>query len=596
MTLLMDAPWLRHYDEGVPRSIGTYPDLTLVDYAREHALSKPDAPAVLFKGRPLSWRELDRQSDALAGALQREGVKAGDRVALLLPNCPQFVVAEFAIWKLGAIVAPENPIYTDQELVDSLGEMAPRIAIVLSPFYAQMKRIQPRTAIRRVIVTNIKEYLAPATRVLFTLFKEKQEGHRIDLEPGDLWYRDLLRGPAATYTPPKADDPALVIMSGGTTGTAKGVVSDHRHIVMAGMQLGAWLHEALEAPEASVMLPLPLFHMYGCTGAQGITFLRGIPLILIPNPRDIDDLVKSINRDRPALFAGVPTLFNALLNHPDVISGKADFRSIRACFSGASALMAETKKRFEDLTGGRIVEGYSLTEAGMACCVNPLRGVDKIGSVGMPLPDVQVRIVDGEIVMRAPQLMRGYWNHAEATAEMIRDGWLYTGDLGTMDEDGYIFITDRKKDLIKTSGFQVWPREVEEVIAEHPSVAEVGVAGLPDPIKSEIVAAWVVPRTGTTVDTEEIRTWCRQKLAPYKVPARIEVRESLPKTMVGKVLRRELVAEALGGGRGSRGGAGECDRCPLPVARCPWPVARCRLSASRGMRCQAFNTPFLVVR
>ncbi|HEV7242621.1 MAG TPA: long-chain fatty acid--CoA ligase [Thermoanaerobaculia bacterium] len=541
----MDAPWLQHYDEGVPHSIGTYPEKTLVDFVADHAREKPDAPALIFKGRPLSWRELDAQSDALAGALQAEGVKPGDRVALILPNCPQFVISELAIWKLGAIVASENPIYTDHELIESLEETTPRLAIVLTRFYEQIKRIQPRTTLTRVIATNIKEYLPPLLGVMFTLFKERKEGHRVALHPSDFSFREALSNEPARYTPPKPDDPAVIIMSGGTTGTAKGVLSDHRALVIAGTQIGAWLREALEGPGASVMLPLPLFHTYACTGAQGITFLRGIPLILIPNPRDIDDLVASVHRDKPALFCGVPTLFNALLNHRDVISGKADFRSIRACFSGAAALMAETKKRFEELTGGRIVEGYSLTEAAMACCVNPVRGPNKIGSVGMPLPDVLVKIVDGEIVMKAPQIMRGYWNHPETTAEILRDGWLYTGDLGTMDEDGYVFLIDRKKDVIKVSGLQVWPREVEEVIAAHPSVAEVGVAGLPDPVKSEIVAAWIVPRPGETVDAETIKQHCRKTLAPYKVPSRIEFRESLPKTMVGKVLRRELVAETL---------------------------------------------------
>ncbi len=541
----MDAPWLQHYDEGVPHSIGTYPDKTFVDYVREHAEQRPKAAAVIFKGRPMSWAQLNEQSDALAGALHGLGVKAGDRVAMLLPNCPQFVISELAIWKLGAIVAPENPIYTDPELIESLGETTPRVAIVLTPFYERIKRIQRQTTITHVIVTNIKEYLPPHLRVLFTLFKEKKEGHRAgELDMLDAWFQKQLRGTLPFVPAPRPRDPALIIMSGGTTGTAKGVLSDHRAMVIAGTQIGAWLNEALTGPDASVMLPLPLFHTYACTGAQGITFTRGLPLILIPNPRDIDDVVKSIVRDKPALFAGVPTLFNALLNHPDVIGGKADFRSIRACFSGASALMAETKKRFEEITGGRIVEGYSLTEAAMACCVNPLRGENKIGSVGMPLPDVFVKIVDDEIVMKAPQLMSGYWNHPEETADMLRDGWLYTGDLGTMDEDGYVFINDRKKDVIKTSGLQVWPREVEEVIAEHPAVAEVGVAGLPDPTKSEIVAAWVVARPGETIDPEAIKAHCRQKLAPYKVPSRIEIRQSLPKTMVGKVLRRELVAEA----------------------------------------------------
>lgn len=542
----MDTPWLQHYDEGVPRSIGTYPEKTLVDFVREHARTKPDAPALVFKSRPLSWHELDRRSDALAASLKREGVKRGDRVALLLPNCPQFVIAEMAIWKLGAIMAPQNPIYTAHELAASLRATTPRLAIVLTPFYERIKSIQAETTLTRIVATNIKEYLPPLLKMLFALFKERKEGHRVSLQLGDLWFKDLLAGAPAELTLPKPDDPAQILMSGGTTGAPNGALSEHRALVMAGTQIGAWLDEALQGPDASIMLPLPLFHTYGCTGAQAVTVTRGIPLILIPNPRDVDDVVKSIQRDRPALFAGVPTLFNALLEHPDVISGKADFRSIRACFSGAAALMAETKKRFEELTGGTIVEGYSLTEAAMACCINPLRGANKIGSVGMPLPDVLVKVVDGEILMKAPQLMRGYWNHPEATAEMLRDGWLYTGDLGSIDEDGYVFINDRKKDLIKTSGFQVWPREVEEVIAEHPSVAEVGVAGLPDPVKSEIVAAWIVPRPGETVDPETIKLHCRQKLAPYKIPTRIEIRESLPKTMIGKVLRRELVAEATG--------------------------------------------------
>ena len=533
------------YDEGVPRSIGSYPDKTLVDYVAEHARSGPDAAAVIFKGRALSFAELERQSDALAGALRVEGVKAGDRVALVLPNCPQFLIVELAVWKLGAIIAPQNLLYTDHELIESLGASGPRIAIVLTPFYERIKAIQPQTTVKRVVATNIKEYLPPLLRVLFRWFKEKKEGHRIELRPGDLRLRSLieLRG-AAAFQParPKPSDPAVILMSGGTTGTPKGVLSDHRSLVTSGVQLGAWLDGALRGPGASIMLPLPLFHTYGCAGAQSLTITRGIPLIVIPNPRDIDDLVKSIHRDKPALFCGVPTMFNALLNHPDVKSGKADFRSIRACFSGAAALMAETKKRFEDLTGGRIIEGYSLTEATMACCVNPLRGPNKIGSVGMPLPDIEVKVVDGEIVLRAPQLMLGYWQHPEQTAEMLRDGWLYTGDIGYVDDDGYVFLTDRKKDVIKTSGFQVWPREVEEVIAQHPAVLEVGVAGLPDPEKSEIVAAWIVPRPGETLDPQSIRLHCRESLAAYKVPSRIEIRTELPKTMVGKILRRALVA------------------------------------------------------
>jgi long-chain acyl-CoA synthetase len=534
------------YDEGVPRSIGTYPDKTLVDFVAEHARSRPDAPAAVFKGRALSFGDLDRCSDALARSLRDEGVKAGDRVALVLPNCPQFLISELAVWKLGGIIAPQNLLYTDHELEQSLAATSPRIAIVLTPFYERIKSIQSKTTIRRVIVTNVKEYLPPLLRVLFTMLKEKKEGHRVELYPGDLRLQSLVEfcGAVAFQPPrPKPADPAVILMSGGTTGTPKGVLSDHRSLVMSGIQLGVWLRDAVTAPNASLMLPLPLFHTYGCAGAQSLTFTSGIPLILIPNPRDVNDLVKSIRRDKPVLLCGVPTMFNALLSHPDVQSGKADFRSIRACFSGAAALMAETKKRFEELTGGRIVEGYSLTEATMACCANPLRGENKVGSVGLPLPDVEVKIVDGEIVMRAPQLMRGYWEHPEQTSEMLRDGWLYTGDIGYIDEDGYVFLTDRKKDVIKTSGFQVWPREVEEVISKYPTVLEVGVAGLPDPEKSEIVAAWIVPRPGETVDPQAIRSFCRESLAAYKVPSRIEIRKELPKTMVGKILRRALQAE-----------------------------------------------------
>jgi long-chain acyl-CoA synthetase len=561
----MNQPWLDHYDPGVPRSIGAYPAKTLVDYVAEHSHQRGDATALMFKGRNMTWRELDRASDAFAHALAGEGVKEGDRVALLLPNCPQFVIAELAAWKLGAIVAPQNPIYTERELEQSMNASASETVVVLTPFYERVKACQPRTSLKRVIATNIKEYLPPVLRVLFTLVKEKKEGHRIHLRPEDFWFQDLIEqgeSGQGVMRGAELDEPAVILMSGGTTGTPKGVVSDHRSLVASGVQLSAWLHEALAGEGSSIMLPLPLFHTYGCAGAQTISFISAVPLALIPNPRDVGDVVKSIGRDKPTLFCGVPTLFNALLNHPDVAAKKVDFRSIRACFSGAAALMAETKKRFEELTGGRIVEGYSLTEATMAAFVNPFRGSNKIGSVGLPVPDVNVRIVDGddgkremptgevgEVIISAPQLMKGYWNNPEETAQMLRkhdDGsmWLYTGDLGYVDQDGYLFLVDRKKDLIKTSGYQVWPREIEEVIAAHPSVAEVGVAGVPDERKGESIRAWVVARPGETIDTEVLRAFCKEKLAPYKVPAMFEIRKDLPKTMVGKVLRRMLVAEA----------------------------------------------------
>jgi long-chain acyl-CoA synthetase len=350
----------------------------------------------------------------------------------------------------------------------------------------------------------------------------------------------------------------VILSSGGTTGTPKGVVGLHRHYVAAGRQLHEWTKSAKRPWDDVVMLPLPLFHVYANVGVQPLAFVGPNPLSLVPNPRDIADLLKTIAQVKPAFFNGVPTLYTAMLNHPAVRSGKISLRSIKLCFSGAAALMAETKRQFEETTGARIIEGYSLTEAMMACCVNPVKGTNKIGSIGMPLPDVDVMIVDaeqgerelatgevGELIMRAPQYMTEYWNNPVETAEALptrSDGstWLRTGDLAYLDEDGYVFLVDRKKDLIKTSGFQVWPREIEEVISAHPAVLEVGVAGVADGIKGEVAHAWVVLRSGQSVTEDDLRGYCREKLAPYKVPARVHFRSELPKTTVGKVLRRAL--------------------------------------------------------
>jgi long-chain acyl-CoA synthetase len=313
--------------------------------------------------------------------------------------------------------------------------------------------------------------------------------------------------------------------------------------------------------DSVLMLPLPMFHVYANVGVQSLAFVTGNPISLIPNPRDLKDLLSTINKVKPKFFTGVPTLYVGILNHPDVQNGKVDIKSIKICFSGAAPLLAETKSRFEQITGGRIVEGYSLTEAMMALCVNPVEGPNKVGSVGMPLPDVTVRIYDGdegsrevptgevgEICFSGAQLMVGFWNRPEETSGVLRDHidadgtrrWLHTGDLGYLDEDGYLFIVDRKKDLIKTSGYQVWPREVEEVLATHPAVAEVGVAAVPDEVKGEAVRAWVVLRAAHEATEAELRAFCKERLAPYKVPGKVEFRKDLPKTMVGKILRRAL--------------------------------------------------------
>jgi long-chain acyl-CoA synthetase len=555
-------PWLEHYDSDVRPSLAPYPDTTLIDSLDRLASERPSNAALLFKGATMSYGELNSLSTAFAAALEALGVRKGDRVALVLPNCPQFLVAEFGIWKAGGMVHPLNPTYSERELEMALVSTAAETVVVMTPFYGRVKAVQARTSVRRVIATSIKEYLPAVLRILFTLLKEKKEGHHIgDLAIGDLWFRDLLKThgnakrPAVDVGP---SDRAVVLASGGTTGTPKGVVGLHRDYVWAGLQLVEWTKSAKEPWTDVIMLPLPLFHVYANVGVQPLAFLGPNPLSLVPNPRDIHDLLKTITKVKPAFFNGIPTLYNAILNHKDVRAGKVDLSSIKLCFSGSAALMAETKKQFEEKTGARIVEGYSLTEAMMACCINPVRGTQKLGSIGIPLSDVEVRIVDaedaskelapnevGELLVRAPQRMSEYWNNPAETAQTLQvhgEGapWVHTGDLASMDDDGYLFIVDRKKDMIKTSGFQVWPREIEEVLASHPAVHEVAVAGVPHPGKGEVAKAWVVLKADARASEDELRTFCRERLAPYKVPSAVEFRTDLPKSMVGKVLRRML--------------------------------------------------------
>lgn len=559
-----DLPWLAHYDAGVPSTLAPYPARTLLDHLADASREQRDDPAVFFKGATLTFGELARLSDACAAAFMALGIRRGDRIALLLPNCPQFLIAQYGAWKIGAIVSPLNPMYTEYELEGPLRDHGAETVLTLTRFYARIKSVQPRTPVRRVIATNIKEFFPPLLRVLFTIAREKRDGDRIALRPGDHDFAHLLLVNRDKRPPPPAlstDAPAVLLMSGGTTGTPKGVIGTHGSYVMSGLQIVAWLRDAIKGEKRAVFAPLPLFHVYCNVGIQSMALVSRLPIALVPNPRDIHDLLATMRRVKPGFFNGVPTLYAALLNHPDVQRGKIDFKSIRICVSGASALMADTKQRFETLTGARIVEGYSLTEAMMALCVNPMHGENKLGSVGMPLPDVHVRILDaetgertlpprevGEVTIAAPQLTIGYWDRPEDTADVLReheDGsgrtrWLHTGDLGYLDEDGYLFIVDRKKDMIKTSGYQVWPREIEETLASHPAVAEVGVAGIADAAKGEVVKAWVVLRAGQTAAEADLRMFCRERLAPYKVPAHFEFRRELPKTLVGKVLRRAL--------------------------------------------------------
>lgn len=551
-----DRPWFKHYDGNVRKHI-PIPDVPVFEALQAAAREYPERPCAIFKGGEISYSEMDQLTDELAAGLAELGVRKGQPVGIFMPNIPQFVLAFYAILKAGGVVVATNPLYTPRELEHQLKDSGVEIMLVTSNFYKTVNAARGKTNLRTCIVTNIKEYLPGTLRFLFTLTKEKKEGHRVTLEDGDLWLQDVLktnRGRPRPDVEVTSDSVALFQYSGGTTGVSKGAVAKHRSLVANALQILEWFPDE---PGASVLLmAIPLFHVYGMVAGMLFAVQGAVSMAMVPNPRDIDDLLQTIDKYQPTFFPGVPTLYNAINNHPDVAAGKYRLGSIRACISGSAPLMRETKERFEALTGGKLCEGYGLSEAPTATHCNPIAGENRTGSIGLPFPDVDCRIVSledgetdmpvgeiGELAIKSPNVMMGYHNMPTETANTLRDGWLFTGDIAKMDEDGYFYIVDRKKELIKPGGYQVWPREVEEVISEHPKVLEVGVAGVPDPYRGETVKAWVVLKPGETLAVDELKAFCRESLAPFKVPTQIEFRDSLPKTTVGKVLRRELVAE-----------------------------------------------------
>lgn len=552
-----DRPWLKNYDPGVPQHID-YPEISLVQMLEEAAKNYSDAPCTIFKGAKLTYREMNSITDQLAAGLATLGVKKGDRVGIFMPNTPQFVMAYFAILKLGAIVVAVNPLYSAREIEHQVKDAGIELILVMSNFYNLIKKVQPQTNIKTVVVTNIKETLPPVLAFLFGLTKEKKGGFRVELASGDHWMQDLIN----KYKPedrPKVDvgpdDLALFQYSGGTTGVSKGAIALHRNLVANALQIRLWMVSAEDGKEV-VLMAIPLFHVYGMVAGMLFAIRTGASMVMVPNPRDLKDVLENIQKYQTTIFPGVPTLYNALNNHPDVLAGKYNLSSIKACISGSAALMRDTKEKFESLTGGVVFEGYGLSEAPTASHCNPLQGENRTGSIGLPLPDVDVRIISlddevtvlppgeiGELVLKGPQVFKGYHNMPTETTNALRDGWLYTGDIARMDEDGYFYIVDRKKELIKPGGYQVWPREVEEVISDNPKVLEVGVAGIPDPYRGETVKAWVVVKPGESLSEEEVREWCKERLAKFKVPTQVEFRDELPKTTVGKILRRELVRQ-----------------------------------------------------
>jgi long-chain acyl-CoA synthetase len=554
---MSDRPWLEHYDEGVPQTID-YPEIPLFYFLEESARKYPDAPCTIFKGAKITYSEMNAYTDRLAAGLASIGIKKGDRVGIFIPNTPQFVMAYFAILKIGGVVVATNPMYSPREIKHQANDSGVEVMIVMSNFYNRIKEVQPETKIRTLVVTNIKETLPPVTAFLFTLLKEKKGGFRIELAEGDVWMQDLIDQYSPADRPDVEvgpDDDALFQYSGGTTGTPKAAIALHRNLVANTLQIRYWMPTCKDGEEVFLM-SIPLYHVYGMVAGMNFALAAGASLIMVPDARNIKDNLDNLQKYKATVFPAVPSLYNAINNWPDVVAGKYELSSIKACISGSAPLMRETKERFEEITGGVVFEGYGLSEAPTASHCNPLLGVNKTGSIGMPLPDVDARIISlddevtvlptgeiGELVLKGPQVFKGYHNMPTETQNTLRNGWLYTGDIANMDEDGYFYIVDRKKELIKPGGFQVWPREVEEVISEHPKVFEVGVAGIPDPKRGETVKAWVVPKPGETLTVEEVREWCKDKLAAYKVPTQVEFRTELPKTTVGKILRRELVRQ-----------------------------------------------------
>ena len=561
--------WHKNYDKGVPTTI-EYPKAPLFHFLEEAARKYPDRACTIFKGAVVSYREMNEQSDHMAAALVDMGVKKGDRVGIFMPNLPQFVAAYFGILKAGGVGVAINPTYPVDEVLTPVNDAGIEIMFTLTRFYKTVKDVRAKSKLKKIIVSNLKEALPPFTRVLYTLLREKKGGDKLDsLESGDVWMSELLSKYANAAKPKieiNPDDTALFQYSGGTTGVPKGAVAMHRNVVANTLQIKLWM-TGLEEGKEVVLMGIPLFHVYGMVAGMSFAMASGASMVMIPNARDLKDVLENITKYKATIFPGVPLLYNGINNHPDVKAGKYNLSSIKACISGSAALMRETKEAFERLTGGKVFEGYGMSEAPTATHCNPLNGENKTGSIGMPLPDVDVKIISlddgetempygeiGEIVLRGPQVMKGYHNMPTETANSLRqlkDGqtWLFTGDIARMDEDGYFYIVDRKKELIKPGGFQVWPREVEEAIMSHPKVLEVGVGGIPDPHRGETVKAWIVVKPGETLTEEELKAFCKEHLAPYKVPTHYEFRSELPKTTVGKILRRELVRQHKEGGK-----------------------------------------------
>ncbi|MGO9019030.1 MAG: long-chain-fatty-acid--CoA ligase [Syntrophobacteraceae bacterium] len=548
----MDRIWHKSYDPEVPLS-REYPETCLPLILEQNARLFADSIATDFFGHRLTYRQLWDHVLRLANGLKRMEVGEGSKVAIMLPNTPQCIIAYYAALWLGAIVIMTNPLYVERELVHQWTDSDAEILFTLDHLYPKVEKVLPKTGIRTTIATSIKDYLPFPLRYLYPVqarFKKLftsvpyDGSHVFSLQK---MIHENRPDPIPCAAHP--DSVALLQYTGGTTGISKGAMLTHRNILSNVLQLVSWLPD-LEYGKERILGVLPFFHVFGMTVALNLAIYAGYSIIVMPR-FDTDELIKTIRKKRPTMFPGVPAIYIALMAHPKIDS--FDLTSIRVCVTGAAPMPVEVMRRFEQKTGSKIVEGYGLSEASPVTHANPIEGTRKPGSIGIALPDTDCRIVDpetrtmempagqiGELIVRGPQVMKGYWKNEKETLDSLRNGWLYTGDLATMDSSGYVFIVDRKKDMVISGGYNIYPREIEEVLYEHPKVREAAAIGVPHPQKGEAVKVFIVPKQGETLTRQEILDWCREKLAPYKVPKEVEFRDSLPMTIVGKVLRREL--------------------------------------------------------
>ncbi len=564
--------WHKQYDEGVPRSIDI-PDVALDTFLSDTAKKHPNSTAIIFYNNKMTYAQLNRQVNQFASALQESGFKKGDRISLYLPNCPQYTIAYYGALRAGGILVPSNALYMPREIAHQVQDSGATYMVVLSLLYNRLKQVRGGLNLEKVIVTNIKEYFPPLLKLLFTLAKENKadqngERHRVDIsaDADTVWFQDFLKSGRGTPTPVdvSGDDTAVLMYTGGTTGVPKGAQLTHRNLVANTLQSANWVSDYTPGKNVA-MSALPLTHSYGMTACQNWPVYRGFAQVIIPNPRDLNDVLKNLSKHKVEFFPGVPTLYTAINNHPDVKAGKYDLSAIKVCLSGAAGLPPEVQKEFMRLTGGKLVEAYGLSETSPAASINPVNKGGKIGTIGVPIPNTDFKIVDidtgeqimpqgerGELCISGPQVMKGYWNKPTETANVLRADetgqvWLHTGDIAVMDKDGFFKIVDRKKDMIIAGGFNIYPNEVEYILYTHPSILEAAVVGVPHKSRGEVAKAFVVLKEGESLTEEELRDWCKKEMRAYMVPKFVEFRDELPKTMVGKILRRKLLEEEKAG-------------------------------------------------